>query len=171
MGDDLKALPDLDLTVYTNLAAAFRTAADSVSTNFEGRIEHAKGAIAEWEGEAVTAFVPRFNQGVTDGSEVYMFLHHAASLVDGQRQGKFADKIPDPGEKSLLAAAQRENKRRFEAREWLKRREHYRNNDSVWSSFKDAIGAEPDWETVPEIGPMPEPVPEPFLDAPTSAQA
>lgn len=170
MGDDLKALPDLDLTVYTNAAAAFRDAAENVKANMQGRIEQAQPAINEWEGEAREAFLPIFNQGVTDGNEIYVFLHHAASLIDGERQGTAAANIPDPGEKSLLAAARRENKRRQEARAWLKRREDYRNNDSVWSSVKDFFGAEPDWETVPEIGPMPEPVPEPFLDAPASTQ-
>jgi hypothetical protein len=40
MGDDLEPLPDLDLTVYTTLAAGCRSSAETIWGNSETRFTH-----------------------------------------------------------------------------------------------------------------------------------
>jgi len=173
MGDDLKAMPDLDLSVYTNLASAFRTAADAIWGQNERRKGEVVAAVTQWTGATQEAYIGRFEQGFKDGAEICGALYQAAALVDGNvtsvpaafQEGFAKLGTSGIGEKNLLAAAKRENQRRKAAREWLQRQEHYRNNDSAWDSFNDLIGNDPDWESIPEIGPMPEKVEEPFLQA------
>jgi len=177
MGDDLRALPDLDLTVYTTLATAYRTAADTIWGQNKGRMDQVVAAATQWVGKTQEAYVARFEQGYKDGAEICGALYQAAAMVDGNitsvpdafKEGFAKLATTGIGEKNLLAAARRENQRRKAAREWLERREHYRNNDSVWDSFNDLIGNDPDWESIPEIGPMPEKVEEPFLEAPPAS--
>jgi hypothetical protein len=175
MGDDLKALPPLDESVYKTLAAAFRTAAASLKTNNDARIAHVQSAVRQWTGATQEAFITRFETGYGDNAEMFAALHVGAMMVDGGKGGATAGDASwgvqnagtvGAGGMNLLEAAQRENRRRSEAKAWLDRRESYRNNDSVWDSFNDFIGNDPDWESIPEIGPMPAPVPEPFLQAP-----
>ncbi|HEY8545474.1 MAG TPA: hypothetical protein VIL36_10520 [Acidimicrobiales bacterium] len=173
---DLKALPDLDLTVYTTLASAFRSAAGTIWGQNKSRQEQVIAAASQWQGQTQKKYIERFEVGFKDGAEICGALHQAAAMVDGNTTSvpqEFAEGFRQLaaggiGEKNLLAVAKRENQRRQHARKWLKDLEHYRNNDSVWDSFKDAIGLEPDWEDV--IGPMPAPVEEPFLEAPTAQQ-
>jgi hypothetical protein len=172
---DLKALPDLDLEVYRTLAAAFRTAAGAVWGQNKARLDQVIAAASQWTGKTQEAYIERFKVGHGDGAEICGVLHQAASMVDGnvtsvpaEFQESFAKlgQTSNIGEMNLLSAGERENQRRRHARKWLADLEHYRNNDSVWDSFMDAIGNEPNWEDV--IGPMPAPVKEPFLEAPTA---
>jgi uncharacterized protein YukE len=173
---DLKALPDLDLSVYRSLASAFRTAAGTIWGQNKSRMDQVTAAASQWTGKTQEAYIERFKVGYGDGAEICGALHQAAAIVDGNitsvpaefQEGFSKLATTGIGEKNLLSAAERENQRRQHARKWLADLEHYRNNDSVWDSFKDAIGAEPDWEDV--IGPMPAPVEEPFLEAPTATQ-
>lgn len=164
MGDDLQGLPDLDLTVYTTLAAGYRSAAETIWANSEKRFTHLDVAETGWSGDARTAFAPVFQQGIDDAGELYVALHHAASLIDGKREGRYADRIPDPGERTLLAAARRENQRRQAARDWIDRRDRYaREHPEQWWDPRDWFNTR-NWEEL--IGPMPAPVEEPFLEAP-----
>lgn len=173
---DLKALPDLDLSVYRNLAAAFRTAAGAIWGQNKSRMDQVVAAASQWQGKTQEAYIERFKVGYGDGAEICGALHQAAAIVDGNTTSvpsEFAEGFRQLatsgiGEKNLLAAATRENTRRQHARKWLKDLEHYRNNDSVWDSVNDFFGNEPDWEE--KIGPMPAPVEEPFLEAPTAPQ-
>jgi hypothetical protein len=175
MGDDLKALPPLEEQPYKDLAAAFRSAADTLWEQNEQRKGHVVAAVTQWTGATQEAYITRFEQGFQDGAEICGALYQAAAQVDGDISSvpaAFKDgfaklaQTTNVGEMNLLAAARRENQRREAARLWLERREHYRNNDSVWDSFNDFIGNDPDWESIPEIGPMPDKVEEPFLQAP-----
>lgn len=164
MGDDLKALPDLDLSVYTTLAGAYRSAAEMIWGNSEKRFAQLDLAETGWSGEARTAFAPIFQQGIDDAGELYVALHHAAAMVDGKREGRFADKLPDPGERNLLAAAKRENQRRQAARAWLEKKAQYeKDHPEQWYDPRDWFNSRK-WEEL--IGPMPAKVPEPFLEAP-----
>lgn len=159
----MRALPDLELTVYTGLAINFRAAAETIWDNSQKRFMQLDLAETGWSGEARTAFAPIFQQGIDDAGELYVALHHAASLIDGYREGRFADRIPDPGELNLLAAARRENERRQAAREWLERKARYEeDNPEHWWDPRDWFDSN-DWEEL--IGPMPERVEEPFLEA------
>lgn len=174
---DLKALPDLDTTVYTTLAAAFRTAAGAVWGQNQSRMDEVVAAASQWQGKTQEAYIARFEVGYGDGAEICGALHQAAAVVDGNitsvppefQEGFSQLATTGISEKNLLAGAERENLRRQHARQWLADLEHYRNNDSVWDSVNDFFGNEPDWEDV--IGPMPAPVEEPFLEAPAAPQS
>lgn len=171
---DLKALPDLDLSVYRTLASAFRTAAGAIWGQNQSRMDQVVAAASQWQGKTQEAYIERFEVGYGDGAEICGALYQAASVVDGNTTSvpaEFAESFAalgssGIGEKNLLSAAERENQRRQHARQWLEDLEHYRNNDSVWDSINDFFGNEPNWEDV--IGPMPADVEEPFLEAPSA---
>jgi hypothetical protein len=158
MGDELHVEPDIDVTIYTTLAGHFRTMAQEVKAAGPGRRKDAAAALASWNGQAKTRFMPRMDVGDTDCEGLTKNLTAAANALDDG--GGFNGP-------SMKSAALRENERRRLARLELvdleRRRKEYRKKDSVWSSVKDAVGYD-DWKGKVEVN-MPPEVPEPVFDA------
>lgn len=151
MGDDLKALPNIDVEVYTTLATKFREMKAAIENQIPQRLAGAQEAMTDWQGEAAKQFIPRYGQGETDARELIAVLQAASDLLDGPAG-------------SLKVFASEENERRRLARDWLRRRDEHEENEGFWNGVGDFFTGE-DWEE--EIGPMPSgPKPEPSVEAP-----
>jgi RHS repeat-associated protein len=158
MGEPLGAIKtdvEFDFVGAANLLTTLSLLFDRVDADHADRDAGLQHTLANWSGRAAYVFPDRVRVGISDGATLGGFLRMATEQVRG-----------------LVRLAHEENDRRAAARAWITRRDHYRNHDSVWSSFKDAIGNDPDWEAIPEIGPLPPgPAPEPHEVAATAPPA
>ena len=177
MSEELKRLPDLDLSVYVNLASSFRDTGNAIWGQNAARLQQVKNALLHWGGETAKAYIARFEIGYQDGAELVGALFTSATLVDGNTTAvpaEFAESFSKLAsgstikETNLLAAAQRENQRRLAARIWLDKKDQYaKDHPEQWYDPRDWFNSR-NWEEL--IGPMPAKVPEPFLEAPTAPQ-
>jgi hypothetical protein len=147
MGDDLKALPDIDAEAYTRLASKFRALHEPLGTGITTRRAQAEHALDGWSGQAAKLWADRFTVGDGDAQEIKGALEWAAQVLDG------------PEATSMKSAVLRENQRRKAARDWLAKREQWKkDHPKHWYDVTRWFESD-NWEE--RIGPMPSPVPEP----------
>jgi hypothetical protein len=122
--------------------------ANEIEAKRPGRTDAAQGALVEWNGEAMQAFVTRHGVGDGDAGKLVVALRDAAEDV-----------------RALRRAAGEEQNRRIAARRWLAAYEENERNESDWNKFTDWFSGE-DYEAPPM---PPPPAPEPNLAPPAGA--
>jgi hypothetical protein len=146
--DDLGAVHEdvpFDWAGADALIAAFESMADEIELKRGDRASAAQGALTDWQGQAVQAFVDRVTVGDADAVELVGPLRDAAEDV-----------------RALRRAAQEEQDRREAARAYITAYEENERTESAWNDFTDWLGGE-DFEPPPM---PPPPSPEPHLSPP-----
>lgn len=158
MGDDLKALPHIDEQPYINMGSALKGVHKAIDDGIATRRGYLKAALDGWSGKAAERYLERFTTGDTDAHEI-------AGMLDGTIKALVGE-----DEYSILSTVRRENERRRRAREWIERLDKYKKDHPRHWYDPTTWFTSADYESKPEVGPMPRevPEPEPKKEAPTA---